>query len=197
MTVGRALDVGSGSMVLFGDERRRDVIHMDLDLYAIPNFIQADAQHLPIRSKCMDTVVLGEVLEHVADDITVLAEATRVARKRIVFSTPNEHLWPAEYSPFITREERRILEEEPDIPTMAYDLVGIDPLCRGIFDETKHPHLWHTRWYDQVALEASLKSTGWSYQVRTMSFNGWAFFLGVLEPPRGSVGEKLRSNGWS
>jgi ubiquinone/menaquinone biosynthesis C-methylase UbiE len=45
--------------------------------------------HLPFADGCFDTVLLFEVLEHVADVHTVLCEAFRVARKNVLITVPN------------------------------------------------------------------------------------------------------------
>lgn len=47
-----------------------------------------DATHLAYHDGAYDTVVLGEVLEHLENPGEALAEACRVARKRVVVSLP-------------------------------------------------------------------------------------------------------------
>lgn len=47
-----------------------------------------DARHLPLADQSIDTVVLGEILEHVDNPGEVFAEACRVARERVVISLP-------------------------------------------------------------------------------------------------------------
>jgi SAM-dependent methyltransferase len=48
----------------------------------------APAEALPFPDASFDTVVLGEILEHVYDPAAVVAEAVRVARLAVVGSTP-------------------------------------------------------------------------------------------------------------
>ena len=48
-----------------------------------------DAMKISFQDKAFDTVLLIEVLEHVADPLTVLAEVGRVAKKRILITVPN------------------------------------------------------------------------------------------------------------
>lgn len=48
----------------------------------------ADAAHLPDDDGSFDTVVLGEILEHLDDFGPALSEACRVARHRVVVSLP-------------------------------------------------------------------------------------------------------------
>ena len=44
---------------------------------------------LPFKDGCFDSVLIFEVLEHVADIENVLAEAFRVARKNVLITVPN------------------------------------------------------------------------------------------------------------
>lgn len=48
---------------------------------------------VPLPDKCVDTVVCFEVLEHVPNPSLLLSEAARLARKNVLFTTPNsEHV---------------------------------------------------------------------------------------------------------
>jgi SAM-dependent methyltransferase len=49
----------------------------------------APAEHLPFEAKSWDAVILGEILEHVYDPVVALQEAARVARQRVIISTPH------------------------------------------------------------------------------------------------------------
>ena len=50
----------------------------------------ADAESLPFPDDLFDVAVLGEIIEHVHDPVVVLREASRVARRLVVGSTPHE-----------------------------------------------------------------------------------------------------------
>lgn len=62
--------------------------------------IVADAAAIPVADKSYDVVNLGELLEHVPDPQAVLKEAVRIARKKVLITCPNEHLWPKSLKPF-------------------------------------------------------------------------------------------------
>ncbi|MFA5833157.1 MAG: class I SAM-dependent methyltransferase [Bacteroidota bacterium] len=48
---------------------------------------------VPLPDKCVDTVICFEVIEHVPDLHSLITEAKRLARKKILFTTPNsEHV---------------------------------------------------------------------------------------------------------
>jgi len=56
--------------------------------------IQADARKLPFESKSFDCAVAVEVLEHLdkSDGLVMLKELERVARKKVIMTTPNGFL---------------------------------------------------------------------------------------------------------
>ncbi len=58
-------------------------------------FFQSSIYGLPLEDKSVDTVVTLEVLEHLDNPDAALAELARVARHRVVISTPREPLWCA------------------------------------------------------------------------------------------------------
>ncbi len=55
----------------------------------------ASAYELPFASASFDIVVCCEVLEHLDDPARGLAEIARVARERVLISTPREPVWRA------------------------------------------------------------------------------------------------------
>lgn len=85
----------------------------------IPNFVQADAQHLPFEDKEYDFAVLGEILEHVDDPKQVLMEAQRVARC-LVFSVPNEYEWHPSLKPFQNPVHKQLFTE-PSLKKLLVD----------------------------------------------------------------------------
>jgi 2-polyprenyl-3-methyl-5-hydroxy-6-metoxy-1,4-benzoquinol methylase len=48
-----------------------------------------DGERLPLEDRAVDTVILIEVLEHLADPAALLREAARVARQGVLVTTPN------------------------------------------------------------------------------------------------------------
>jgi hypothetical protein len=62
-------------------------------------FVQADACALPFADRSFDTVMFGEILEHMDNPGLAFGEACRIARQRVVMSIPlggwedPTHLW--------------------------------------------------------------------------------------------------------
>ena len=81
-----SLDIGCG-VAPRGDVnidiRRREISHK------IPNFLYADAVHLPFRGNTFRKVFLIEVLEHCEDPLKVLREIYRVCYGTLCLTTPN------------------------------------------------------------------------------------------------------------
>ncbi|GAI93516.1 unnamed protein product [marine sediment metagenome] len=97
---GKVLDVGCAGGENFKGTRF-EVIYTDINEFPLPNFMCADAHHLPFNDNSFDSVVLGELLEHVTNPLQVLKEATRVSRKKVIFTVPNEFAWPVQLKPFM------------------------------------------------------------------------------------------------
>jgi len=63
-----------------------------LDIRSIPNFVQADACHLPFVDGAVDEVFSSHVIEHVDEPELMLSEIVRVAYRKIELYCPNgEH----------------------------------------------------------------------------------------------------------
>ncbi|OGY18519.1 MAG: hypothetical protein A2900_03335 [Candidatus Chisholmbacteria bacterium RIFCSPLOWO2_01_FULL_50_28] len=75
-----------GSTVVGIDIVRKKVLH-----YEIPGSIVGSGFLLPIKPNAVDTVVLGEILEHVSNWNDLLEESVRVLRKNgaLIVTTPN------------------------------------------------------------------------------------------------------------
>ncbi len=96
------IDIGCSIGNTFGerainvDSRSHEEIREDARSFhgeiTIPNFIQADASHLPFKDGSFDVAVLSEILEHVEDPVAALNEAQRIATF-VIISVPNEYEW--------------------------------------------------------------------------------------------------------
>lgn len=95
--VGTVLDVGGGDGFIAGliRDRGHDVEVRDISALRVQRCAengipaaQADAENLPDSYDSYDTVVLGEILEHLPNPGPALTEACRVARRRVVISLP-------------------------------------------------------------------------------------------------------------
>ena len=166
---GRIVDIGCHNGEVFAG--MPNVTGLDLDTWSPPyeKFVQGDAANLPFKDGEFDCAVLAEILEHVADPVKVLKEARRVA-KCVIISVPYEHNWPPELKPF------HGLEGADD----AAATTG-HPECKAAVDNNTMPHLYHIRYYMLDSLVADIEAAGLKYKIEMLSYDGWCFFMGVLQ----------------
>ncbi|MCF6147401.1 MAG: class I SAM-dependent methyltransferase [Candidatus Kuenenia sp.] len=62
-------------------------------------FIAGNLFGTPFKNDCFDTVYLGQVLEHVEDEVKVVKEAVRILKPggKLIVSVPKEDLLPSPY----------------------------------------------------------------------------------------------------
>jgi len=168
---GKILDIGSNNGMILKD-LNLDITYIDLDVYPLPNFIQADAEFLPFKDESFDTIVLSEILEHVLNPIAILKEAKRVTKLKVIGTTPNEYLWNKNYFPFMTVDEMLKIRDLKKSKLIAEVTKGA---LRKIEDE-KIKHLWHLRYYDKDVLTDQLKFVFNNFRIEDLIANGWAFF---------------------
>jgi len=76
----------------------KDIIFFDCDIWiptwiSNPKFVRGDAHNLPFQDNKFDTIVLGDILEHVNNPYMVLKECTRVSKHKIIITLPLEKEW--------------------------------------------------------------------------------------------------------
>lgn len=87
---GRVLEVGCGLCHYRSFCRGDDYIGVDVNTSLRPD-VWASANNLPFRNSCFDVVIMLDVIEHVVDVDSALAEVVRVLRTngKLVITTPN------------------------------------------------------------------------------------------------------------
>ena len=124
----RVLEIGSGdgNLAMFLLEQEDlEIIPIDISLKRTQRIrhkgldpVLCDALALPFRSKYFDLVISDNVLEHVSDGVTFLAEQLRVCKRegRIIAITPNK-LAPSRFFPALFRDKEaaswKLLFEPP------------------------------------------------------------------------------------
>jgi len=98
---GSVLDIGCKDCYPWGGELKKNVVGIDLDVWRVGTFIQADARFLPFMDKSFDTVLMLEFFEHVApsERAGILSEVRRVCRSRAIISVPDNDPRNEEPSP--------------------------------------------------------------------------------------------------
>lgn len=94
-TAGRIANIGCAEDPLhISDMAPGRVINIDMNRWRLPNVIQCDAHHLPLKENAVELALLGDILEHVIEPLDVLKEAKRIA-KRMVVTTFEDHRLPS------------------------------------------------------------------------------------------------------
>lgn len=171
----KIVDIGGNKGHVFDGYDRSLVTTVDIDLYDIPNFVQADAENLPFKDKEFDVAVVAEILEHCENPDKALKEACRVAKK-VVVTVPYEHLWIKELDPF--RDFNRVLEEtKGDLGTEA--LKG-NPDCKSFHTEDNYKHLFHHRFYTPETFEDFISKNVYSDYYICLIKNGGLWNIGAI-----------------
>lgn len=102
------LDVGCGISPFLSKIRLKTRVGLDFssetvrvcaEMFKGVAFVLGSATKLPFVDNQFDTVLAGEIIEHLDDPKALLKEMRRVAKKRIIISTPilefddPEHIW--------------------------------------------------------------------------------------------------------
>lgn len=60
-----------------------------MDARQIPNFVLADAEHLPFKDEVFDVAYSSHVIEHVANPYRMFREMVRVSKRKVVIRCPH------------------------------------------------------------------------------------------------------------
>lgn len=97
---GRVLDVGGSAGTLHEELLKRipaqQIISLDIELIHVrTNQVVGDGQRMPFASGAFDSILAGEVIEHVSNPKAFLDECRRVLRDNgvLALSTPNKKSW--------------------------------------------------------------------------------------------------------
>lgn len=135
---GTVLDVGGTQIKRRGlfniNNFAKKVIFANITDKNKPNIL-ADAHHLPIKNKCLNSVLFSEVFEHLAQPMEALAEANRILCPggNIVICAPflyRIHGDPYDYSRFTDHMWKQMLEK------MGFSIVYIEK--QGYFYSVLH-----------------------------------------------------------
>ena len=100
-----AIDVGCGTGLITASIRAKVLVGLDINRWNLnrakarirhADFVQCDAEHLPLRDSISDLTVCTEILEHLTHPKRALEEIARVLKTdaRVVGSVPsNSPLW--------------------------------------------------------------------------------------------------------
>ena len=170
----KILDIGSADGWVFKGSGF-DITCLDINEFPPGEFprVVSDAHNLPFPENFFDCCVLAEILEHVHNPILVLREAARVARKKVIFTVPDEYHWTPNHLPLKTLDD--LIRERNQTPEQIFK--EGNPACTKTNDSKQ---VYHNRWYTKELLESHLRYVGLPYQIQTIAYDGWSWFCGTI-----------------
>ena len=93
---GKILDVGCDSHFLHDEIKNNDTIGLDIIIKHVKDkIIKGDGQNMPIKSESFDSIVAGEIIEHLENPEIFLKESYRVLKEngKLIITTPNRKSW--------------------------------------------------------------------------------------------------------
>lgn len=156
----------------------------DLDCWNItwcdnPKFVRGNANSLPFEDNSFNTVVLGDILEHIVTPDITLLEAFRVAKDKVVVTVPDEYHWGKGLNPFGKPEsEKEDYEKEMINNTIESDKTYAT--CTDFVDDRELKHLYHINHFNEELILSLLKSFTSQLETGTKFSYGliriWSFF---------------------
>ena len=85
--ISSVLDIGCGQKILSEYLPADSYTGCDIE----GGDIRCSVYALPFRERAFDTVVMGEILEHIGNPLYALEQAAAVAKQRIIVTVPNDY----------------------------------------------------------------------------------------------------------
>lgn len=93
---GKILDVGCDSHFLHDEIKDNKTIGLDIIIKHVRGrVIKGDGQYMAIKSESFDSIVAGEIIEHLEKPEIFLKESYRILKEngRLIITTPNRNSW--------------------------------------------------------------------------------------------------------
>jgi len=174
---GEILDIGCERGEVWQTFGLKDVTGLDCDNWHphVKKFVEGFAEKLPFNDNEFDTVILGDILEHVKDVEVVLKEAYRVTRDKIIVTVPDEFHYDG-IKPFYGKKEALNKVIDPG----GFELYNTSKNPDShITDDDEFPHLWHVRYFTKSSLITYIRKISKKYHISTLRGN-WAFYCVII-----------------
>jgi len=143
-TEGLTLDIGSNLAAVAGLRKYAmgvydKTINVDIDIFPVPYFVRAQAEHLPFRDGVFETIVAAEIFEHVDKWEDIYNQIIYLCPLKVIVSVPDSRMMNKRSNYIGTTEyaykkyENKMKEVRDPVP---YAYITDDKLFR---------HIWHVR----------------------------------------------------
>ena len=175
---GKILDIGCERGELWKIFGTKDVTGIDCDAWNPEHikFVQGFAEDLPFEDNEFDTVILGDILEHVKDTDIVVKEAFRVCKNKLIITVPDEYHYKG-IKPFYGKKEAL----NPKIDPGGYEQYLLSKQKDShLTDDDEFPHLWHVRYFNKSMFVQMIRKVSKNYKITSHSGGGWAFYYAIV-----------------
>ncbi len=153
----------------------KDVVFFDCDMWvpkwlAEPKFVRGTAETLPFKNNTFNTLIFGDVLEHVKDPYVILKEAKRVSRDKIIITLPCEKEWnvpqakprnDGDLNSYCGKNDN--IEDQEIKATLQHPSQMAK--CKDALKEKDFKHLYHLQIFDDEKVIKLIESLEMEYNI--------------------------------
>lgn len=145
-------------------------------------FIRAFVEEIPLPDLSVDTIIYGDILEHVEDPNKVLKEGKRLSKDRIIISVPNEYKWMqnSQYVKCFETREKHIANGK-DMRELSKDCTTRHPsgLCVDAINDEDFHHIHHQRFFNEETftklIENNFDKNEWEWHMYNLKYSCFNF----------------------
>ncbi len=145
-------------------------------------FIRAFVEDIPLPNQSIDTIIYGDILEHVNDPNVVLQEGKRLSRDRIIISVPNEYRWEQNnpnIKAFESREKH--IANGKDMRKLSDEQTTGHPskMCIDAINDEDFHHIHHQRFFNEETftklIEDNFDKNEWEWHMYNLKYSQFNF----------------------
>lgn len=141
-------------------------------------FIRSFAENIPLPDLSVDTIIYGDILEHVKDPNIVLQEGKRLSRNRIIITVPNEYKWEqnSKYVKCFESREKHIVNGRDMRKLSDEQTIGHPSnMCIDAINDEDFQHIHHQRFFNEETfiklIEDNFDRNEWGWHIYNLKYN--------------------------
>ncbi len=166
-----------------------DIVFFDCDVWLPlwiqdPKFVRGDALNLPFKNNTFDTIVFGDILEHVSNPLKCLQDAKKITKNKIIITLPCELEWTGEkphsdknvVDTYCGRNDK--IENQESKATLTHPSKMAK--CVSAISDTKYKHIWHQQLFNDENVIELLNSLNMKYNISKLYYENLVSYGIVL-----------------